>query len=49
MWQEMREPIIGRFPVAPGPPKDIKAYLQRVEDVYVTDGGEVFQLHKSMY
>ncbi|MET0105775.1 MAG: Fic family protein [Sedimenticola sp.] len=37
MWQEMREPIIDRFPAAPGLPTDIKAYLKRVEDVYVTD------------
>ncbi len=37
MWQEMREPIIDRFPAAPGLPRDIKAYLKRVEDVYVTD------------
>jgi len=37
MWQEMREQIIERFPKAPGPPKDIKAYLKHVEDVYVSD------------
>lgn len=37
MWQEMREPIIERFPESPGLPKDRKAYLKRVEDVYVTD------------
>jgi len=37
MWQEMRESIIERFPEAPGLPKDTKAYLKRVEDVYVTD------------
>ncbi len=37
MWQQMRGPIIERFPVAPGLPKDTKAYLKRVEDVYVTD------------
>ena len=37
MWQEMRESIIERFPAAPGLPKDTKAYLKRVEDVYVTD------------
>ncbi len=37
MWQEMREPIIGRFPTAPGLPKNTEAYLKRVEDVYVTD------------
>ena len=37
MWQEMREQIIDRFPKAPGQPKDIKAYLKHVEDVYVSD------------
>ncbi|GMT40571.1 MAG: hypothetical protein IEMM0001_1306 [bacterium] len=37
MWQEMRGPVIERFPKAPGLPKDTKAYLKRVEDVYVTD------------
>ncbi len=37
MWQDMRGPIIEWFPEAPGLPKDIKAYLKRVEDVYVTD------------
>ncbi|MBF0469996.1 MAG: Fic family protein [Gammaproteobacteria bacterium] len=37
MWQEMREPIISRFPAAPGLPTDTKAYLKRVEDVYLTD------------
>jgi Fic family protein len=37
MWQAMRGPVIERFPAAPGLPKDIGAYLKRVEDVYVTD------------
>jgi len=37
MWQEMRGSIIERFPAAPGLPKDTRAYLKRVEDVYVTD------------
>lgn len=37
MWQEMRGQIIERFPVAPGLPKDTKAYLKRVEDIYTTD------------
>lgn len=37
MWQEMRELIIERFPKAPGQPKDNKAYLKHVEDVYVSD------------
>lgn len=37
MWQEMREPIIKRFPVAPGLQTDAESYLKRVEDVYVMD------------
>lgn len=37
MWQEMRWPVMERFPKAPGFPKDTKAYLKRVKDVYVTD------------
>ena len=37
MWQQMRQPIIERFPVAPGLPKNARSYLKQVEDVYVTD------------
>ena len=37
MWQEMREPIIKRFPAAPGIPMNVDKYLKRVEEVYVTD------------
>jgi len=37
MWQEMREPIIERFPAAPGLPKDIGSYLKYVEEIFVTD------------
>ena len=37
MWQEMRGPIIERFPAAPGLPEDIRAYLKCVEDAYVVD------------
>ena len=33
----MREPVIERFPKAPGPPRNIEAYLKRVNDAYVTD------------
>ncbi len=33
----MRGPIIEWFPKAPDLPKDTKAYLKRVEDIYVTD------------
>src|SRR6202451_4084608 len=37
LWQKMREPVIERFPKAPGPPRNIQAYLKRVNDAYVTD------------
>ena len=37
MWQAMREPILERFPKAPGLPKKKDAYLARVEETYVTD------------
>jgi fido (protein-threonine AMPylation protein) len=37
MWHAMREPVIDRFPEAPGLPRDIRAYMQQVDDVYVTD------------
>lgn len=37
MWQDMRGPIIEKFPAAPGLPGNPKSYLKRVEDVYVTD------------
>ena len=37
MWQQMRNLVIKRFPAAPGRPKNISAYLKRVQDGYVTD------------
>ena len=37
MWSDMRNVIIKHFPKAPGLPVDIKTYLQKVEDIYVTD------------
>ncbi len=37
MWQAMRELVLKKFPVAPGPPKNIDAYLKRVADAYVMD------------
>ncbi len=37
MWQQMREPILKVFPVAPGRSSDITAYLKAVDDIYVTD------------
>jgi len=37
LWQKMREPVIRRFPQAPGLPHQIEAYMKRVNDAYVTD------------
>jgi hypothetical protein len=37
MWQQMRGPVIERFPAPPGRPKNIAAYLKHVQEVYVTD------------
>jgi Fic family protein len=33
----MREPVIDRFPKAPVLPRNIEAYMKRVDDAYVTD------------
>jgi Fic/DOC family protein len=37
LWQKMREPAIDRFPKAPGLPRDVAAYMKRVNDAFVTD------------
>ena len=37
MWQQMREPIIKRFPASQGRRKNIDTYLKHVQEVYVTD------------
>jgi len=37
LWQKMREPVMDRFPEAPGLPQNIEAYMKRVDDAYVTD------------
>jgi len=36
MWQEMRESVIAAFPKAV-PVNDIEAYLEKVDEIYVTD------------
>ncbi len=36
-WMEMREIVIKHFPKAPGLPKDPKAYLKNVDDIYLQD------------
>ena len=37
MWQMMRDPVLGVFPAAPGLPRDARAYLKAVYDIYVDD------------
>jgi len=37
LWQKMREPVIERFPKAPGLPRNVDAYMKRVGEAYVTD------------
>jgi hypothetical protein len=37
LWHEMREKIVPLFPAPPKTASEIKPYMQRVEDVYVTD------------
>jgi Fic family protein len=37
MWHQMRAPILQSFPKSPGMPNDVPAYLERVEENYVTD------------
>jgi fido (protein-threonine AMPylation protein) len=37
LWQKMREPIIERFPKAPGLPRNTDAYMRGVDEIYATD------------
>lgn len=37
LWEKMREPVIERFPKAPGLPRKADAYMKGVEKAYVTD------------
>lgn len=37
LWQKMRGHVIVRFPKAPGLPRNVAAYMKRVEEAYVTD------------
>jgi len=37
MWREMPEVILDHFPAEPGPPTAIKAFMERIEEVYVND------------
>jgi len=37
LWDKMRQPIIGRFPKAPGLARNTGAYMKSVHEAYVTD------------
>jgi fido (protein-threonine AMPylation protein) len=37
LWQKMREPVIARFPKAPGLPRNARTYMKAVHEAYVTD------------
>jgi hypothetical protein len=37
LWDKMRQPVIERFPKAPGIARNTGAYMKRVEEAYVTD------------
>ncbi|MCA0397688.1 MAG: Fic family protein [Bacteroidetes bacterium] len=37
MWATMREVVLQEFPVAPGMPPDIEAYIKEVDDNYIND------------
>lgn len=37
MWADMREAVISNFPKAPRLPNDIKAYMAKLDEVFVTD------------
>jgi fido (protein-threonine AMPylation protein) len=37
LWPKMREPVIARFPKAPGLPRNVEGYLKGVGKAYVTD------------
>ncbi len=37
MWKEMKDVVIEHFPALPTQPIDSAAYMQHIEDVYVTD------------
>ncbi|MGP0089994.1 MAG: Fic family protein [Xanthobacteraceae bacterium] len=37
LWNSLREPVIQAFPHAPGLPKDTKAYLGFVDEIYASD------------
>ena len=37
LWDKMRQPVMGRFPKAPGLARNANAYMKRVKEAYGTD------------
>ena len=37
MWCEMRKAVLALFPGEPGPPADVDAFMEKIEEVYVSD------------
>lgn len=46
MWHGMRETVAKHFPPAPGLPKDSKAFLKSVEELFVTDAYHSLSIEK---
>ena len=46
MWQNMRKEIIEVFPKAPGIPDDIDTYMQKIEEIYITDAYHSLSIEK---
>ena len=46
MWHEMRSMIIDVFPKEPGIPKDIDAFLEKIEEPYTTDAYHSLSIEK---
>ncbi|MFP4156214.1 MAG: Fic family protein [Opitutales bacterium] len=37
LWESMREPVLENFPASPKTVENVEAYLEQVEEIYVTD------------
>lgn len=46
MWQNMRLEVIKVFPKAPGIPDNIEDYMQKIEEIYVTDAYHSLSIEK---
>lgn len=46
MWQNMRNDVIKVFPKAPGIPNAINEYIQKTEDLYITDAYHSLSIEK---